>query len=65
MSDGPQQREWRFYVEALGIDRAAFSTDPMRCAAVLRNIELMGKAAIRLPADVRATARGVPRRMKA
>ena len=77
MSDGPPQREWRFYIEDMvsfcdkvfsstqGIDRASFSTNQMRCAAVLRNIELMGEAATHIPADVRAAARGAPWRMKA
>lgn len=75
MSDGPPQREWRFYVEDMvsfcdkvfsytqGIDRASFSTDPMRYDAVLRNIELIGEAATHIPADVRAAAHDVPWRV--
>jgi uncharacterized protein with HEPN domain len=75
MSDAGPQREWRFYVEDMaacckkvlaytqGIDRAGFAGELMRYDATLRNLELIGKAATHLPAEVRAAAADVPWRM--
>lgn len=39
-----------------GLDQAAFAADRMRLDATLRNLELVGEAATRVPADVRALA---------
>lgn len=75
MSDAAPQREWRFYAEDMvaccdkvlaytkGLDRAALTGDAMRYDATLRNLELIGEAATHVPAEVRATAAGVPWRM--
>ena len=75
VSDAPLVREWRFYVEdmiafcdkvvsyTVGLDRNSFAAQPMRYDAVLRNLELIGKAATHVPSDVRATAPDVPWRM--
>ena len=75
MSDAALPREWRFYVEDMVVfcdkvlaytqrlDRASFAAEPMRCDAVLRNLELIGEAATHVPADVRTSAPDVPWRM--
>ena len=76
MSDAtPSPREWRLYVEDMvafcdrvlaytaGVDRAGFASDPMRYDATLRNLELIGEAATRVPTEVRAAAVDVPWRM--
>ena len=58
MSDGSPAREWRFYIEDMvafcdkvlaythGLDRASFPVDTMRYDATLRNLELIGEAAL-------------------
>ena len=46
-----------------GLDRASFASDSMRYDALLRNLELIGEAATRVPLDVRAQAADVPWRM--
>ena len=58
MSDPVALRAWRLYVEDMvsfidkalvyvqGIDRAAFPLDSMRYDATLRNLELIGEAAL-------------------
>ena len=46
-----------------GLDRAAFPADPMRYDATLRNLELIGEAATRVPEAVRASAPDVPWRL--
>jgi uncharacterized protein with HEPN domain len=75
MSDAVPPREWRFYVEDMiafcdkaltytrGLDRASFAVDPMRYDATLRNLELIGEAATRVPAHVRDAAADVPWRL--
>ena len=59
-------REWRFYVEDMvafcdkvmaytqGLDRSSFAVDAMRYDATLRNLELIGEAAMHVPDDVRS-----------
>jgi len=59
-------REWGFYVDDMigfaekvliytsGLDQAAFVRDERTYDATLRNLELIGEAASRIPADVRA-----------
>ena len=63
MSDG--EREWRFYVDDMiafaekvlaytaGMDQSAFVANALVYDATLRNLELIGEAATRIPADVR------------
>ena len=75
MSEVPQAREWRFYVEDMvsfcdkvieytrGLDRNSFTADAMRYDATLRNLELIGEAATHVPAEVRAASAGVPWRL--
>ena len=38
-----------------GLSKETFSADPMRVDAVLRNLEVIGEAAKRVPEDVRAS----------
>lgn len=64
MSD-PVPRAWGFHVDDMigfaekaliytgGLDRAAFVRDERTYDATLRNLELIGEAASRIPADVR------------
>ena len=73
MSEAP--REWRFYVGDMvqfcekvqqytaNIDQAAFVTDAMRYDATVRNLELLGEAATRIPEPVRAAHTSVPWRL--
>lgn len=58
-------REWRFYVNDMlefgekvlsyteGMDQAGFVTDTLTYDATLRNLELIGEAATRIPSEVR------------
>lgn len=58
-------REWQFYVEDMigfcervrdytaALDKAAFVASPMSYDATLRNLELIGEAATRIPETVR------------
>ncbi len=73
MSDAP--REWRFYVGDMAqfcekvqqytanFDQAAFVADAMRYDATVRNLELLGEAATRIPETVRAAHAAVPWRL--
>ena len=75
MSEIDVPREWRLYVEDMivfcdkvlsymeGVDSSAFTADPMRYDAVLRNLELVGEAATRVPEHIRTVAPDVPWRM--
>jgi uncharacterized protein with HEPN domain len=59
------EREWRFYVDDMiafsqkvlaytaGMDQSAFVANALVYDATLRNLELIGEAATRIPADVR------------
>ena len=73
MSDrGRQPRAWRFYVEDMinfcqrigdytaGLDKATFVASAMPYDATLRNIELIGEAAARIPETVRNAHREIP-----
>ncbi len=74
MSDG-SQREWRFYLDDMidfagkvlvytdGLDQAGFVADGLTYDATLRNLELIGEAATRIPDEVRAAHPEMPWRM--
>lgn len=59
-----EPREWRFYVEDMigfcgrvrdytaGLDQAVFISSPMPYDATLRNLELIGAAATRIPESI-------------
>ena len=63
---------WRFYVEDMigfctrvrdytaGLDQAAFTASPMPYDATLRNLELIGAAATRIPEAVRDAHPEIP-----
>lgn len=73
MSDGV--REWRFYIDDMiafaekvlaytaGMDQSAFVANALVYDATLRNLELIGEAATRVPDDVRQAHPQVPWRM--
>ncbi len=42
-----------------GLDEAAFAASPITIDAVVRNLEIIGEAAARLPEDVKSVADGV------
>jgi uncharacterized protein with HEPN domain len=70
MSDGV--REWRFHVDDMivfaekvlaytaGLDQPAFVANTLVYDATLRNLELIGEAATRVPDDVRHAHPQVP-----
>ncbi len=72
MSDGGRQREWRCFVEDMigfgervlsytdGLDRKSFVTDSLVYDATLRNLELIGEAATRVPDSIRVQYPGIP-----
>jgi uncharacterized protein with HEPN domain len=74
MSDLPP-REWRFYVEDMigfvgkvmayteGMDQAQFVATSVVYDATLRNLELLGEAASRIPENVRQSHPAIPWRM--
>lgn len=74
MSDGVT-REWRFYVDDMiafaekalaytaGLDQQAFIANALVYDATLRNLELIGEAATRVPDDVRTAHPEVPWRV--
>jgi uncharacterized protein with HEPN domain len=74
MSDGGA-REWRFYVEDMiafcervtqytqGLDAGRFVADRLRYDATLRNLELIGEAASRIPEAVRSAHPEIPWRL--
>jgi uncharacterized protein with HEPN domain len=65
-------RAWKFYLDdmlhfankvkkyTLGMDRAGFEEDELKYDAILRNLELIGEAATRLPSDVRSRYTDIP-----
>ena len=65
-------RAWHFYVDDMlafvqkaidytaELDRARFSSDSLRRDATLRNLELLGEAASRIPADIRTLHADIP-----
>lgn len=74
MSDAAP-RAWRFYLDDMigfaerviayteGLDQAGFVASTLHYDATVRNLELIGEAAIRLPEEVRRANPQVPRRM--
>ena len=73
MSEREQEaRGWRFYVEDMigfcervrgytdGLDQAAFVASPMPYDATLRNLELIGEAATKVPESVREAHPEIP-----
>ncbi len=73
MSDSrEQERPWSFYVQDMldfaetvldytsGLDKAAFVADRRTYDATLRNIQLIGEAAIHVPDDVREAYPSIP-----
>ncbi len=76
MSDtGKTGREWRFYIDDMidfaekvlvyteGMGQGSFTADRLTYDAVLRNLELIGEAATRIPEEVRQTHSEIPWRM--
>ena len=76
MSDGTKpQREWRFYIDDMigfaekvlayteGMDQQEFTASGITYDAVLRNLELIGEAATRIPEQVRQAHPEIPWRM--
>lgn len=67
----PSERDPWLYVEDMlgfaervmrysaGIEQPAFFADAMRCDATLRNLELLGEAATRVPDELRSRAPGI------
>ncbi len=72
MSEPPPEREWRFYLDDMiaftkkvlsytdGLDQLEFESSPKTYDATLRNLELIGGAAPRIPQEVRDGAPQVP-----
>ncbi len=72
MSDRPVQREWRLYVDDMclfarraleytaGFEQSSFLANRMAYDATLRNLELIGEAATRIPIEVRERLPGIP-----
>lgn len=73
--DAKSQREWRFYILDMigfadkcltyteGMDQQQFVASGMTYDATLRNLELIGVAATRVPDEVRAASPDIPWRM--
>ena len=74
MSDTPQ-REWRFYLNDMigfaekviaytdGLDQAGFIASGLNYDATLRNLELIGEAAMHIPDSVRVANPQIPWRL--
>jgi uncharacterized protein with HEPN domain len=72
VTPSPSERDPRLYVKDMrafcelvleftqGVEREAFFADRMRRDATLRNLELIGEAATRVPDAIRALAPDVP-----
>ena len=71
----PETREWKFYVDDMigfservigfsaGFDQSSFVASPLNYDATLRNLELIGEAATRIPEIVRSAHPEVPWRL--
>ena len=76
MSDKKASREWRFYLDDMmefagkvlsyteGLDQDGFVESELTYDATLRNLELIGEAAGRIPEEVRAAYPQIPWRME-
>lgn len=73
MSDaGIEGRPWRFFIQDMiefgekvlaytaGMDQEAFTTDRLTYDATLRNLQLIGEAATRIPDEVRQNHSEIP-----
>ena len=72
---GPSPREWRFYIDDMisfaekviaytdGLDQELFIASGLNYDATVRNLELIGEAATRVPDAVRAAHPQVPWRL--
>lgn len=72
MSESPPLREWRFYLDDMiaftekvlsytdSLDQTGFESSPITYDATLRNLELIGEAATRIPEAVRSGASQIP-----
>jgi uncharacterized protein with HEPN domain len=72
VSEVSSGREWRFYLDDMigfaqrvieythGLDQAGFEASAMRYDATVRNLELIGEAATRIPQAVRDAAAQIP-----
>jgi uncharacterized protein with HEPN domain len=75
VSDTSSSRAWRFYLDDMigfcervmvftaGLNDQAFFGDVMRFDATVRNLELVGEAATRIPDHVRRASPDIPWRM--
>ena len=75
MSESRRQREWRFYIDDMigfaekilsyteGLDQDSFIAHDLTYDATLRNLELIGEAATRIPEAVRLQYPQIPWRM--
>lgn len=71
----PQAREWRFYVQDMidfsekviayteGMTQQVFTASDLHFDATVRNLELIGEAATRIPAEIRGAHPEIPWRM--
>jgi uncharacterized protein with HEPN domain len=74
MSDSAQ-REWRFYIDDMigfaekviaytqGLDQDRFVSNGLNYDATVRNLELIGEAAMRIPDDIRRASPQIPWRL--
>lgn len=74
VSEPPSVREWRFYLDDMigfaervieytdDLDQVGFEATAMAYDATLRNLELIGEAATRIPKSVREDSPRIPRR---
>jgi uncharacterized protein with HEPN domain len=72
VSEAPSGREWRFYIDDMlgfvervleytaGLDQAGFEGSAITYDATLRNLELIGEAATRIPQPVRDASPDIP-----
>ena len=69
------EREWRFYIDDMinfsenvvkytsGMDQVKFVSTPLNYDATLRNLELIGEAATKIPERIREGNPGIPWRL--